>query len=41
MSDHNIIQIDTNIVVKEQLNYRIKKTNLLYRDFNFFNEDAT
>ena len=40
MSDHNIIQIETNIkIVEEQQNYQIKNSNLGYRDLNFFNED--
>ena len=42
MSDHNIIQIETNIkIVEEKQNYRIKKSNLIYRDLNFFNEDIS
>ena len=37
MSDHNIIQIETNIkIVKEKQNQKIKKTS--YRDLNFFKE---
>ena len=40
MSDHNIIQIETNIkIVEEKQNRQIKKSNLSYRDLNFFNED--
>ena len=40
MSDHNIIQIETNIkIVEEKENHQIKKSNLSYRDLNFFNED--
>ena len=40
MSDHNIIQIETNIkIVEEKQNHKIKKSNLSYRDLNFFNED--
>ena len=40
MSDHNIIQIETNIkIVKEKQNHQIKKSNLSYRDLNFCNED--
>ena len=42
MSDHNIIQIKTNIkIVEEQQNHRIKKSNVTYRDLNFFNEDIS
>ena len=33
MSDHNIIQIETNIkIVEEKQNQQIKKSNLSYRD---------
>ena len=40
MSDHNIIQIETNIkFVEEKEKHKIKKSNLSYRDLNFFNED--
>ena len=40
MSDHNIIQIETNIkIVDEKQNHQIKKSNLSYRDLNFFNKD--
>ena len=40
MSDHNIIQIETNIkIVEEKQNHKIKKSNLSFRDLNFFNED--
>ena len=40
MSDHNIIQIETNIkIVEEKQNHQIKKSNLSYRDLNFVNED--
>ena len=40
MSDHNIIQIETNIkIVQAKQNHQIKKINLSYRDLNFFNED--
>ena len=40
MSDHNIIQIETNIkIVEEKQSHQIKKSNLSYRDLNFFNED--
>ena len=42
MSDHNIIQIETNIkTVEEKQNHQIKKSNLSYRDLNFFNEDIS
>ena len=42
MSDHNIIQIETNIkIVKEKQNHKIKKNNMSYRDMNFFNEDIS
>ena len=42
MSDHNIIQIETNIkLVEEKQNHQIKKSNLSYRDLNFFNEDIS
>ena len=42
MSDHNIIPIETNIkIVEEKLNHQIKKSNLSYRDLNFFNEDIS
>ena len=42
MSDHNIIQIETNMkIAKEKQNHQIKKSNLSYRDLNFFNEDAS
>ena len=43
MSDHNIIQIETNIkIVEEKQIHQIKKSNLRYRDFkNFFNEDIS
>ena len=40
MSDHNIIQIETNIkIVEEKQNHEIKKSNLNYRDLNLFNDD--
>ena len=40
MSDHNRIQIETNIkIVDEKQNYQIKTSNLNYRDSNIFNED--
>ena len=39
MSDHNIIQIETNIkIVEEKQNHQIKKNNFSYRDLTFFNE---
>ena len=42
MSDHNIIQVETNIkIAEEKENHQIKKNNLSYRDFNFFNEDIS
>ena len=42
MSDNNIIQIETNIkIVEEKQNHQIKKSNLSYRDLNFFNEDIS
>ena len=42
MSDHNIIQIETNIkIVEEKQNPQIKKSNLSYWDLNFFNEDIS
>ena len=42
MSDHNIIQIETNIkLVEEKQNHQIKKSNLIYSDLNFFNEDIS
>ena len=42
MSDHNIIQIETNIkIVEEKQNHEIKNGNLSYRDLNFFNEDIS
>ena len=42
MSHHNIIQIETNIkIVEEKQNHPIKKSNLSYRDLNFFNEDIS
>ena len=42
MSDHNIIQIETNIkIVEEKQNHQIKKSNLSFRDLNFFNEDIS
>ena len=42
MSDHNIIQIGTNIkIVEEKQNHQIKKNNLSYRDLNFFGEDIS
>ena len=42
MSDHNIIQIETNIkIVEEKQNHQIKKSNLSCRDMNFFNKDIS
>ena len=42
MSDHNIIQIETNIkIVEEKQNHQIKKSKLSYRDLNFFSEDIS
>ena len=42
MSDHNIIQIKTNItIVEEKQNNQIKKSTLRDRDLNFFNEDIS
>ena len=42
MSDHNIIQIETNIkIIEEKQNHQIKKSNLSYRDLNFFIEDIS
>ena len=42
MSDHNIIQIETNIKnVKEKQNHQIKKSIVSNRDLNFFNEDIS
>ena len=42
MSDHNIIQIETNLkIVEEKQKHQIKKNNLSYRDLNFFNEDIS
>ena len=42
MSDHNIIQIETNIKFLEgNQNNHIKESNLCYRDLNFFNEDIS
>ena len=42
MSDHNIIQIETNIkIIEEKQNDQIKESNLSYRDLNFFNEDIS
>ena len=40
MSDHDIIQIETNIIEEKQ-NHQIKKSNLSYRDLNFFNKDVS
>ena len=42
MSDNNVIQIETNIkIVEEKQIHQIKKSNLNYRDMNFFNEDIS
>ena len=42
MSDHNIIQIEANIkIVEKKQNHQIKKSNLSYRNLNFFNEDIS
>ena len=42
MSDYNIIQIETNMkIVEDKQNHQIKKSNLSYRDLNFFNEDIS
>ena len=42
MSDHNIIQIKTNLkIVEKKQNHQIKKSNLSYRYLNFFNEDIS
>ena len=41
MSDHNIIQISKNRKIEGKQNYQIKKSNLSYRDLNFFNEDTS
>ena len=42
MSDHNIIQIETNIkIVEEKQNHQIKKSNLRYSDLNFLNKDIS
>ena len=42
MSDHNIIQIETNIKIVEEKNpHQSKKSDLSYRDLNFFNEDIS
>ena len=39
MSDHNIIQTETNIkIVEEKQNHQLKKSNLSYWDLSFFNE---
>ena len=41
MSDHNIIQIETNIkIVEEKQNHQIKKRNLSNGDLNFSNASA-
>ena len=37
-SDHSIIKIETSKkILEEKQNHQIKKSNLNYRDFNFFN----
>ena len=42
MNDHNIIQIETNIkIVEEKQYHQIKKSNVSYRDLNFFSEDIS
>ena len=42
MSDHNIIQIETNIkFVEDKQNHQFKKSNLSYRDLKLFNEDIS
>ena len=42
MSGDNIIQIETNIKIEEEKqNHQIKKSNLSYRDLNFFNKDIS
>ena len=42
MSDHNKIQIETNIkIAEEKQNNQIKKSNLSYRYLNFFIEDIS
>ena len=42
MSDHNIIQIETNIKILEgKQNHQIKKSNLSDRDLNFFSGDIS
>ena len=42
MSNHNIIQIETNIkIVEEKQHHQIKKSALSYRDLNFFNKDIS
>ena len=39
VSDHNIIQIETNIkIMEEKQNHLIKKSNFCYKYLNFFNE---
>ena len=39
MSDHNIIQIETNIkIVEEKQNHQIKQSNLSCRGMNFFRD---
>ena len=42
MSDHNMVHVGTNIKIEEERqNNQIKKSNLSYRDLNFFNEDIS
>ena len=43
ISDHNIIQIETTIKIEEERHKKkqIKKSNLSYRELNFFNEDIS
>ena len=42
MSDHNIIQIETNIkIIEEKTPHKIKKSNLSNNDLNFFIEDIS
>ena len=42
MSDHNIIQIETNIkIVEKKQKHQIKRSNMSYGDLNFFNENIS
>ena len=41
ISNHNIIQIETNIKIVEQKQNQQIKSNLSYRDLNLFNEDIS